>query len=166
MYKSPRRLEPLMPSVPNLGVSYLPAEANDLWFEPLYNEELRLVVATSHPLAKRRRVWMVEQHHMRMVLPKQMSMRLLLDECFEAAGATPLVVAEMNSIGPMVELIRRTKLAGIIAESAASPSADLRKHRSKTRRRFVRRAAIEEGAANSPVIEHFASIIRRAASSR
>ncbi|RZA11055.1 MAG: LysR family transcriptional regulator [Lysobacteraceae bacterium] len=111
----------------DLGVSYRPDDRTELWFEPLYNEELRLVVAASHPLARRRRVRMIELHHCRMVLlPAQFSTRKLLDDCFEAAGAQPLVLAELNSIAPMIELIRQTDLAGIIAETAVTPAAALR----------------------------------------
>ena len=111
----------------DLGVGYKPSEAPELWFEPLYNEELKLVVAAGHPLARRRRVRMVELHHCRMVLlPAQFSTRVLLDDCFDAAGAEPRVAAELNSIAPMIELIRHTDLAGIIGATALSPSADLR----------------------------------------
>ncbi|MDB5896467.1 MAG: LysR family transcriptional regulator, partial [Ramlibacter sp.] len=39
----------------DMAVSYPPGEGGDLWFEPLYNEELRLVVRVDHPLARRRR---------------------------------------------------------------------------------------------------------------
>src|SRR4051812_43354900 len=52
----------------DIAVSYPPGEGSDLWFEPLYNEELRLVVGIHHPLARRRRVRMVELHNVRMVL--------------------------------------------------------------------------------------------------
>ena len=52
----------------DIAVSYPPGEGSDLWFEPLYKEELRLVVGIRHPLARRRRVRMVELHHVRMVL--------------------------------------------------------------------------------------------------
>lgn len=111
----------------DLGVAYRPPDAPELWFEPLYNEELKLVVAAGHPLARRRRVRMVELHHCRMVLlPTQFSTRVLLDDCFDAAGAVPRVAAELNSIAPMLELIRRTDLAGIIGATALTPSPELR----------------------------------------
>jgi LysR family cyn operon transcriptional activator len=152
----------------DLGVSYRPANANDLWFEPLYNEELRLVVSATHPLAKRRRLRMVELHRMRMVLlPRQMSTRLLLDECFEAAGAAPLVVAEINSIGPMIELIRLTALAGIIAETAVPPSADLRIVPLEDPTPIRTPGLLwRKGAASSPAMKHLASIIRRTATAK
>jgi len=148
----------------DLAVSYRP-DGTDLWFEPLYNEELRLVVATSHPLAKRRRVRMVELHHVRMVLlHPQFQTRQLLDDCFEAAGAEPLVVVQFNSVAPMIELIRQTGLAGIIGETAVSPSADLRVVPLEDPTPIRTPGMLwKKGATRSPMIKHFASIIRRAA---
>jgi LysR family cyn operon transcriptional activator len=149
----------------DLAVSYRP-EGTDLWFEPLYNEELRLVVASTHPLAERRRVRMVELHHVRMILlPSQFLTRKLLDDCFEAAGAEPLVVAQLNSIAPMIELIRQTGLAGIIAETAVTPSADLRVVPLEDPTPIRTPGMLwKKGATRSPTIKHFADIIRRAAS--
>jgi DNA-binding transcriptional LysR family regulator len=66
-------------------VAYPPGEGSELWFEPLYKEELALVVGIRHPLARRRRVRMAELHNVRMVLlPSQFLTRKLLDDCFRA----------------------------------------------------------------------------------
>ena len=148
-----------------LGVSYRPEDRSDLWFEPLYNEELKLVVSDRHPLARRRRVRMIELHNCRMVLlPGQFSTRLLLDDCFEAAGAQPLVIAELNSIAPMIELIRQTNLAGIIAETAVSPAADLRAIPIEDPTPIRTPGLLwKKGANRSPMVKHMASLIRRAA---
>ena len=149
-----------------LGVSYRPEDRTELWFEPLYNEELKLVVSDRHPLARRRRVRMIELHNCRMVLlPRQFSTRLLLDDCFEAAGAVPLVIAELNSIAPMIELIRQTDLAGIIAETAVSPAADLRAIPIEDPTPIRTPGLLwKKGANRSPMVKHMASLIRRAAS--
>lgn len=149
----------------DLAVSYRPVDGTGLWFEPLYNEELRLVVAASHPLAKRRRVRMVELHHVRMVLlPTEYLTRQLLDECFEAAGATPLVVAQLNSIWPMFELIRQTDLAGIFGETAVTQSAELRIVPLEDPVPIRTPGLLwQKGATRSPTLKHFADIIRRAA---
>lgn len=149
----------------DMAVSYPPGEGSDLWFEPLYNEELRLVVGIKHPLARRRRVRMVELHNVRMVLlPPQFMTRKLLDDCFQAAGAKPLLVAQLNSVAPMIELIRQTDLAGIITETAVSSSADLRviPLEDPTPIRTPGMLWLK-GATRSPVLKHFAEIIRRAA---
>ncbi|WP_423195055.1 MULTISPECIES: LysR substrate-binding domain-containing protein [unclassified Cupriavidus] len=111
----------------DLGVSYRPENVDALRFEPLYNEELKLVVGARHPMAGRRRARMVELHGMRMVLlPAYFATRQLLDECFRAAGARPMVIAELNSIAPMLELVRQTDIAAVIGESADSGLEDLR----------------------------------------
>jgi LysR family transcriptional regulator, cyn operon transcriptional activator len=148
----------------DIAVSYPPGDG-DLWFEPLYNEELRLVVGVAHPLARRRRVRMVELHNVRMVLlPAQFVTRKLVDECFEQAGARPLVVAQINSVAPMIELIRQTDLAGIVTETAVSSSAELRVIPLEDPTPIRTPGMLwPKGAARSPVLKHFAEIIRRAA---
>jgi LysR family cyn operon transcriptional activator len=149
----------------DIAVSYAPGEGSDLWFEPLYNEELRLVVGIRHPLARRRRVRMAELHNVRMVLlPAQFLTHKLLAECFEQAGAKPLVVAQMNSVGPMIELIRQTDLAGIITETAVSSSAELRVIPLEDPTPIRTPGLLwPKGAARGPVLKHFAEIIRRTA---
>lgn len=103
----------------DLGISYRPSIPHGLRFEPLYNEELKLIVAAGHPLAKRKRLRMVELNGQRMtLLAPHFSTRQMLNECFEAAGAHPQVVAELNAISPMIELVRRTDLCSIVAENA------------------------------------------------
>ena len=149
----------------DMAVSYPPGEGSDLWFEPLYNEELRLVVAADHPLARRRKVRMVELHSVRMVLlwPHFLT-RKLLEDCFAAAGARTVEVAQVNSIAPMIELIRQTDLAGIIPESALGQREGLRVIPLEDPTPIRTPGMLwPKGAARSPVLKHFAEIIRRAA---
>lgn len=103
----------------DLGISYKPAIPRGLWFEPLFNEELKLVMSAEHPLAKRKRLRMVELNGQAMaLLTGNFSTRQLLNECFDAAGAKPHVVAELNAISPMIELVRRTDLCTIVSDNA------------------------------------------------
>jgi LysR family cyn operon transcriptional activator len=107
---------------------------------------------------------MVELHQARLVmLPAEFSTRLLLDECFEAAGATPVVAVELNSIAPMIELIRHTDLAGIIAENAVPKSDDIRVLPLEDPTP-VRTPGLlwKRGATRAPSVKQFAQIIRRA----
>lgn len=152
----------------DLAVSYRPEDRPELWFEPLYNEELRLVVSKRHPLAKRRRVRMSELHQVPMVLlPRQFLTRQLLDECFESAGCQPWVVAELNSVGPMIELIRQTELAGIIAETAITPAPDLSVITLEDPRPMRTPGLLwNKSTSRSPAVKHMADVIRRTASSR
>lgn len=103
----------------DIGIAYRPQGMTALWFEPLYNEEMVLVVADSHPLAGRKRIRMVELHQQRLVLlPGYYSTRTMLDECFKAAGAEPVVAAEMSTIAPMLGLVLRAEIGAVVAINA------------------------------------------------
>jgi LysR family cyn operon transcriptional activator len=103
----------------DLGISYRPQDPTGLWFEPLYNEEMVLVVSTAHPLAHRKRIRMVELHRQDLVLvSSSFSTRTMLDECFRACGAEPTVVAEMSTVAPMLALVARTMIGSIVAINA------------------------------------------------
>ncbi|MGH8865876.1 MAG: LysR substrate-binding domain-containing protein, partial [Burkholderiales bacterium] len=110
----------------DFGVAYRPESRTDLRFEPLFNEELVLVVAHTHPLAKRKRIRMIELHREPLVLlPQSFSTRRLLDECFAAAGAEPNVVAEMNTLATMLGVVARINVGAIVAANAVGQSAGL-----------------------------------------
>lgn len=111
----------------DLGISYQPRESIQLDFEPLFDEEMKLVVGKSHPFAARKRVRMAELNRQRMVLlPSGSATRSMLDEYFRHSGAQPTVVAEMNTIAPMLGLVSRTDVAAIVVENAIPSSDDLR----------------------------------------
>jgi LysR family cyn operon transcriptional activator len=103
----------------DLGISYRPQGASELWFEALYNEEMVLVVGDEHPFAGRKRIRMVELHQQPLVLlPEYFATRMLLDDCFKQCGAEPVVVAEMSTIAPMLGLVSRTQIGAIAAINA------------------------------------------------
>ena len=109
-----------------LGIAYRPAAPGPLQFEPLYNEEMVLVVAQGHPLARRKRMRMVELHRMPMVLlPGSFATRQMLDECFRSCGAEPHVMAEINALAPIMGLVAKTRLAAIVAANAVLPHMGL-----------------------------------------
>ena len=106
----------------DLGIAYRPAAPTDLWFEPLYNEEMVFVAAASHPLAGRKRIRMVELHQQPLVLlPPRFTTRTMLEECFAACGAEPAVVAEMSTVAPMIGLVLRTQIGTIVSSNAVPP---------------------------------------------
>ena len=103
----------------DIGIAYRPIGPTDLWFEPLYNEEMVLVVSDTHPLAARKRIRMVELHQQRLVLlPEYFATRALLQECFKASGAEPVVVAEMSTVAPMLGLVLRAQVGAVVAINA------------------------------------------------
>ena len=102
----------------DIGIAYRPNGPSDLWFEPRYNEEMVLVgrraparESQAHPHGR--------LHRQRLVLmPEYFATRTLLDECFKASGAEPVVVAEMSTIAPMLGLVLRMQIAAIAAINA------------------------------------------------
>tara|TARA_R100001143_G_C3356729_1_gene132879 strand:- start:1327 stop:2229 length:903 start_codon:yes stop_codon:yes gene_type:complete len=103
----------------DFGITYRPEKISGLLFEPLYNEEMRLVVGKSHLFANRRFVRMAELHGQRIVLvPPSYATRALLEDCFSMANAQPIVVAEMNAIAPMLEFVNMSNAAAIVSEYA------------------------------------------------
>ncbi|AEC20792.1 LysR family transcriptional regulator [Pusillimonas sp. T7-7] len=102
-------------------IAYRPEPQEEIRFEPLFNEELALIVAQTHPLAKRKRLRVAELHRESLVLlQRNFLTRRLLDECFNAADAQPNVIAEMNTIPAMLGLIVREDVGMIAAPSAVT----------------------------------------------
>lgn len=110
----------------DLGVAYRPTTNKGLHFEPLYNEEMVLITSSDHPLARRKRVRMVELHRRAMVLlPASFATRQMLDECFKSCGAEPQVVVEINEIAPMLRLVSQSQLACIASMQTVPAGAGL-----------------------------------------
>ncbi|MFM0150765.1 LysR substrate-binding domain-containing protein [Paraburkholderia sp. RL18-085-BIA-A] len=102
----------------DIAISYRPSASEDLWFEPLYDEEMVLVVSDSHYLARKKRVRMIElQGQPIAMLTEAFATRQLLDECFRSVGVEPLVIAETNAIAPLLGLARRSAIAAIVPEN-------------------------------------------------
>jgi LysR family cyn operon transcriptional activator len=110
----------------DLGIAYRPATPGAAGSSRSTTRRCVLVVAEGHPLARRKRVRMVELHRLPMVLlPASFATRQMLDECFRSCGAEPQVVAEINALAPIMGLVGKTRLAAIVAANAVQPNAGL-----------------------------------------
>lgn len=110
-----------------LGVAYNPNNHADLFFEPLYIEDMFLVVSRKHPFAGRKRLRMLELHRQELVLSnKDSATRQMIDNRFQSVGAEPIVVAEMNSVAGMLSLVRRSKVGAIVSQLAVADANDLK----------------------------------------
>lgn len=104
-----------------IGIAYRPALRSGFLFEPLYIDEMVLVVGVNHPLASRKRVRLAELHRQPLVLQTSDSdTRQILEGNFKSVGAEPIVVAEMNSAGPMISLVQELKVGAIVSKHVAS----------------------------------------------
>jgi LysR family transcriptional regulator, cyn operon transcriptional activator len=157
--------EKLMHEALDVGIAYRPGGTTELWFEPLYHEEMVLVVSDAHPLAQRKRIRMAELHRQRVVLlPTIFATRVMLDECFAAAGAEPVVAAEMNTIAPMLGLVGRTTIAAIVARNAVPAGLGLRLVPIESPTPMRTPGILwKRGREEQPPIRAFAAILRRTA---
>jgi LysR family cyn operon transcriptional activator len=111
----------------DMGISYHARIPQTLQFEPLYNDQMVLAVSPAHPLAHRKRVRLVELHRQPLVLlPKSFATRAMLDECFHACGATPVIVAELDTISPTLGLVERLPVGAIVSKYALQRHSPLR----------------------------------------
>lgn len=116
----------LMKEEIELGIAYYPSNQQELFFEPLYIDDMVLVVAKGHPLASRSHVRLAELHRQELVLSsKESATRQMLDYRFQSVGAEPIVVVEMNSVSGMLSLVRRTNIGAIVSELATAENDDL-----------------------------------------
>lgn len=87
----------------DLGICYMPDSYQDLEGQPLFQEELVLVVHRDHALASRQVMTMAELARHSLVLLKPCAghgrcVRKKIEEAFAEAGVAPMVGIELNSI--------------------------------------------------------------------
>jgi LysR family cyn operon transcriptional activator len=101
-------------------ISYPPKDPDLFWYETLFNEEMILAVPHDHPFAARKRIRMVELHRLPLVLPPPgYGSRHLLDSCFRSVNIEPMVIAEVTSFHPCLEIGRRLKVPVVLSNTAA-----------------------------------------------
>jgi DNA-binding transcriptional LysR family regulator len=103
----------------DLGVVNLPAIDPEVVVEPLFEEELILVVPPDHALARARRVGLKElaQHEL-LLTPPGTSIRVLLDEAAEAEGVQLRSKAELDGLRLIASLCFEGFGAGIVPATA------------------------------------------------
>jgi LysR family transcriptional regulator, cyn operon transcriptional activator len=109
------------------GIGYMPTGRTDLSFEPLYIEEMVLVVNAQHPLAGRRHVRMAELHRQPLILNRpQATTRRMLNERLASVNAEPVIVAEVDAIQPTLQLVEQSPFGTIVSEMVAPMAKGLR----------------------------------------
>ncbi|MGA7801350.1 MAG: LysR substrate-binding domain-containing protein [Gammaproteobacteria bacterium] len=102
----------------DFGITFTPVshEARSiLEAEPLFSEELALVVGPDHPLQARHAVAVRTLEPVPLaLLPPRFAVRLLWDEAAEAAGINPSVQVESDTITSLLAIVRETRLATVL----------------------------------------------------
>jgi LysR family cyn operon transcriptional activator len=108
----------------DMAVAYNPFSGEGVEFEPLCSEELVLVTALDHPLAKRRRVRVAELHAIGMaLLSTRFATRQLIDSVFTIAGVRPNTLVHSVSIPMLLHLVRSSQLCTILSRLSVAQGA-------------------------------------------
>ncbi|MBX3031805.1 MAG: transcriptional regulator CynR [Chloroflexi bacterium] len=98
-----------------LGVGFLPASDPDIETEPLFEEELALVVRDDHHLVGERSVPVRSLDGLPMVmLSDTFCTRRLWEENARLAGAQPRVTMELNTVNGILAVVERTGLTTVL----------------------------------------------------
>lgn len=104
----------------NVGVGFIPTTAAEIVAEPLFDEDLVLIVSAKHKFAGRRHVPVRELDGEPLVLlSKGFCTRRLTDESLAEAGACPRITVEMNSIEGILATVRTGGAATVLPSLAA-----------------------------------------------
>lgn len=106
----------------DLGMAFHPTGAAGIDSEPLFDEQMQLVVHAAHPLAGCAPLPLQQLHDVPLVLlSRRFATRRLLDEHLRAAGVQPKVMVEMESVHALIEACRwGPQLACVVPERAAA----------------------------------------------
>ncbi|MEJ2644568.1 MAG: LysR substrate-binding domain-containing protein [Gammaproteobacteria bacterium] len=109
----------------DFGVTFTPvsqAAQSLLEAEPLFDEELALVVGPRHPLQGRRTATVRTLERVPLaLLPPRFAVRVLWDEAAAEAGVTPSVRVESDTITSLLAIVRETELATVLPALSLSP---------------------------------------------
>ena len=109
----------------HLGIAYAPPEDPDVRAETLFSEEVVVVVASGHPLARLPRVELTDLgRHALVLITREFSTRRLFDDRLRDAEIQPEIAVEMNDIDSLLEVVRLGTGASVLSRRAvADPKA-------------------------------------------
>ncbi|WP_245639812.1 transcriptional regulator CynR [Paraburkholderia heleia] len=109
----------------DLGIGFTDVRSDEIEVSPLFAEHMALLVATRHPLARRRaEVTAGQLATMPLaLLSPDFVVRRFADAYFRAHQLIPRVMLQANSVGTVLKLVKDGTLATLL------PSAVLREHR-------------------------------------
>ncbi len=108
----------------DLGIGFVPASAAEIEAEPLFDEELVLIVRSDHYLAGRERLPFSRLDSVPLALLSQaFCTRRLVDQCAQRAGVCLDVRVETNAIDGLLATVRATGLATVLPALALRTAA-------------------------------------------
>lgn len=110
----------------DFAIAYVAEDNDHIIAEPLFDEELVLVVGSKHAFAGRKDVPMRELSGLPLVLlTPEFGARQFVDKFFADSGLRPHVILEMNAIEPILAVIRDSGLATVLSAGAITDPSGL-----------------------------------------
>jgi LysR family transcriptional regulator, cyn operon transcriptional activator len=110
----------------DMAVAYVAGDNDQIVAEPLFEEELVLVVGSKCPQAGRKSLPMRELAKLPLVLlTPEFGARQFVDRFFSETGQHPHVVLEMNAIDPILAVTRNSGLATVLSPGAILDASGL-----------------------------------------
>lgn len=110
----------------DVGIAFDEVWSPDIDAEPLYSETMALVVGRDHRFARCKTIGVGALNDESMVLlTAEFATRVQLDRYFRQSDIRPRIRMEANSLGAVIEIVRRTGLATLLPANIASDRDDL-----------------------------------------
>lgn len=111
----------------DFAVAYMADDYDQIDAEPLFDEELVLIVGSKHPYAGRKSMPMRELSTLPLVLlTPEFGARQFVDRYLAGRGHAPHVVLDMNAIEPILATIRDSQLATVLSDGVISDPTGLK----------------------------------------
>ena len=111
----------------DVGIAFHPTSRAEIETEHLFTEQLQLLVGPEHKLARRRSLPMKQLDGVPLcLLPRSFATRRMLEDCFRAAGCSPAVRVEMESVNALINACASGDLATIVPQRAAAMATGMR----------------------------------------
>ncbi|SEM02416.1 transcriptional regulator CynR [Rhodococcus maanshanensis] len=111
----------------DLGIAFTGTHAAGIDNAELFSENLSLVVGSAHPLAGRSEPLPARElaAHPLALLSRDFATRTHIDGYFDACAIAPSIGVEANSIGALVEFVRRGRLATVLPDAITRDHPEL-----------------------------------------
>jgi LysR family transcriptional regulator, cyn operon transcriptional activator len=111
----------------DVGIAFEDTHAPDIETQVLFVEALAVMVGKSHPYAKKRTALTLREFESEalVLLNEEFATRHYIDRYCREHGVAPRIAVEVNSIGAVIELVRRSKLATLLPAAIARERSDL-----------------------------------------
>jgi len=111
----------------DVGIAFKDTHSQDIETEELFVESLAMVVGKQHPCAKRRTpLKLIDfEKETLVILNEKFATRRYIDRYCRRHNISPHIAMEVNSVGAVVEIVRRSLLATVLPAAIALENSEL-----------------------------------------